>query len=244
MPTEAPSIVIDSAAAAGRRERSFAPVQSRASTLHFALGCVASAVLGAGLYGAAFAPEAPSYASLLVVLGALGLGAVLFSGPRSVPPLRVGDLGVTVGDPAEATRVAWCDIRRVRIEGDELRLELAGAPVRVPLAAHGRAAVRIIAEASRRIGPRVEVSPKAHERLPPLVEGDGELVPPGRLQLAGRKCAASGKSITFESDARLCERCAALYHADAVPERCVGCDRELQRSVGAPSAPAAHVTAG
>jgi hypothetical protein len=112
--------------------------------------------------------------------------------------------------------------------GEELRLETKDGALAVPLVPHARAAARILAEASLRIGARVDVSPRAHERLPPLTEHDAELVPLGRLQLAGRKCTASGTSITFESDARLCENCAALYHVSHAPVTCLRCERPLQ----------------
>jgi hypothetical protein len=108
-----------------------------------------------------------------------------------------------------------------------LRIETARGPQQVSLVAHGRAAARIVAEAAQRIGARLDLSPRAHERLPALSEQDGEVVPAGRLQLAGRKCLASGVSITFESDARLCDQCAALYHRAHAPAECKSCGRAL-----------------
>jgi hypothetical protein len=87
-----------------------------------------------------------------------------------------------------------------------------------------------VAEASRRIPSRVDISPKAHERLPRLVDAEGVVVPATRLQLAGQKCSASGVSITFESDARLCANCAALYHVQHVPAACLRCERPLAQA--------------
>jgi hypothetical protein len=214
------------AADGARVERHFQARPPSSAKVVLGLGFLGSAALGAGVAGLWLAPSVVPGASALLAGGALGLIVALYGG-REVPPVRVGELGVTFGDPAEATRLAWCDVRAVRIAGDALRLETAGAPVAVPLGAHGRAAARILAEASKRIGERVDVSPKAHERLPALADSDGEIVPALRLQLAGRRCAASGKSITFESDARLCPNCAALYHAGHVPAECTSCKRPL-----------------
>jgi len=223
--------------ASGRVERQFQARPGSSAKVVLGLGFLGSAALGAGVFGAWFAPEVVPGASALIAGGALGLIVALYGG-REVPPVRVGELGVIFGNPAEAARLAWCDVRSVRIVGDALRLETAGAPIDVPLGAHARAAARILAEASIRIGQRVDVSPKAHERLPPLAEADAEIVPAARLQLAGRRCAASGKSITFENDARLCPNCAALYHVSHVPPVCKSCERPI----AAPSAVGARAT--
>lgn len=219
------------AAESVRVERQFQARPPSSAKVVLGLGFLGSAALGAGVFGLWLAPSGVPGASALLVGGALGLIVALY-GRREVPPVRVGELGVTFGDPVEAARLAWCDVRAVRIAGDALRLETAGAPLDVPLAPHGRAAARILAEASTRIGERVDVSPKAHERLPPLVEDDAELVPALRLQLAGRRCAVSGKTITFENDARLCPNCAALYHVSHVPATCTSCQRALGGSAG------------
>jgi hypothetical protein len=219
-----------------RVERQFQARPPSSAKVVLGLGFLGSAALGAGVFGLWLAPSVVPGASALLAGGALGLIVALYGG-REVPPVRVGELGVTYGDPTEATRLAWCDVQAVRVVGDVLRLETVGAPVDVPLAAHGRAAARIVAEASKRLGQRVDVSPRAHERLPPLAESDGEIVPALRLQLAGRRCAVSGKSITFESDARLCPNCAAVYHASHVPAECTSCQRPL--GVGEVRAPLA-----
>lgn len=189
------------------------------------LGCAA---LGAGMYGAWLAPE-PVAASWALLIGglALALGASWLGvgEPRAV---RVGDLGILVGEPAEARRLHWYEVQSVTIAGDSLRVEGKEQTLSLPLAAHGQAAARIVAEASQRVGGRVDISPKAHDRLPPLADSDGERVPALGLQLAGRRCAASNAPITFENDARLCANCAALYHAAHAPAACVRCERPLR----------------
>ena len=179
------------------------------------------------MFGLWLAPEAVAGSGWLLagglLLGAVGAWLLM----KEPPSVRVGALGVTVGTPGEAQYLPWCDIQRIHVAGEELVLETARAPLRLALASQGRAAARIVAEAAQRIGPRLELSPKAHERLPALSEADGEVVPAARLQVAGRKCLASGISITFESDARLCHQCAALYHRQHVPAECVSCGAPL-----------------
>lgn len=210
-----------------RVERLFSPEAGRSSRLAFALGMLGCAALGAGVYGAWLAPE-PVAAGLPLVLGGLVVAAAAaFVGPKAQPEVRVGELGIIVGDPAEARRLYWHELSALRIVDGGLRLESSEGPVVLPLAAHARAAARIVAEASRRIGTRVDISPKAHEQLPKLSEAEGRKVPAARLQLAGQKCAQSGVSITFESDARLCDNCAALYHRSHVPAVCLRCERPL-----------------
>jgi hypothetical protein len=214
------------------------PLASPASKVARGLGFVGTAALGAAVYGQWLAPEPMPGASALLGGGIVASVAALFLRSSGVPPVRVGELGVMFGDPPEAGRVCWCDIDAVRVVGDALELAAApgaavGGPVRIPLAAHARAASRILAEAALRIPARVDVAPKAHERLPPLVDSDGELVPAAHLQLTGRKCAASGTSITFEADALLCSNCAALYHVSHAPAECLRCGRPLGKLASA-----------
>lgn len=198
------------------------------------MGLVGSGALGAAVYGLWLSAEPVPGSSALLVGGLVASLAAAFLKPSQPPPVRVGALGVMLGEPPEARRVYWYELDRVRIAAEDLELLTADGPVRIPLAAHARAAARILAEAALRVPARVDVAPKAHERLPPLLEAEGELVPAARMQLTGRKCLASGTSITFESDARLCEHCSALYHAASTPRRCLRCERPLDEA-GSPA---------
>ena len=216
--------VIEPNANAGVERRFVAQQSSRLGLGLSALGC---ASLGAGVFGTWLASEPVSGSGWLLGAGVLvaGAGAALLL--KEPPSVRVGALGVTLGDPREAQHVPWCELQRIHLAGEELVLETAKGPLRLSLASQGRAAARIVAEAAQRIGSRLELSPKAHERLPPLSEADGQIVPAARVQIAGRKCLASGVAITFESDARLCEQCAALYHRQHVPAECKSCGCQL-----------------
>jgi hypothetical protein len=221
--------------AAARVERRFLPVPTRSFQVGMGLiglGCVG---LGAGVFGRWFMPEPVASAGWLLAAGAALVAAGAFVRAQQPPAVRVGALGITLGDPQEAQCLPWCDVQRIHADAEALRIETARGPLALSLAAHGRAAARIVAEAAQRIGTRLELSPRAHERLPALTDADAEVVPAARLQLAGRKCLASGVSITFESDAHLCEQCAALYHREHVPAACACCGKAL----GAPARSAA-----
>jgi len=39
-------------------------------------------------------------------------------------------------------------------------------------------------------------------------------------QVVGKHCAASGKVISYEPDARVCPRCERVYHRASVPASC------------------------
>jgi hypothetical protein len=214
-------------ASAAAVERQFSPPKGPASRIGLGLIALGCAGLGAAVYGLWLAPDPVAGSGWILGAGVLlvGLGAGL--GARRAPTLRVGPFGITLGDPREVQRLPWCDIQRIHVSGELLRIETARGPLQLPFAAYGPAIARIVAEAAARIGERVDVSPRAHERLPALSESAGELVPAGRLQLAGRKCLASGSSLTFETDARWCDNCAALYHRQHLPAACVSCGRPL-----------------
>ncbi len=222
-----------------RVEWQYQPHAGSASRLSLALGMLGYAALGAGVYGAWLAPQPVAAAWPLLLGGVVAILASSLVSPKPQPPVRVGELGVIVGDPAEAERLHWYELSAVRIVGDDLRLESSRGPVLLPLAAHASAAARIVAEASQRVAERVDISPKAHERLPRISEAAGQRVPAARLQLAGRKCAATGASITFESDARLCPSCAALYHVEHVPAKCLRCGHALHADASPPASRAA-----
>jgi hypothetical protein len=211
-------------------ERQFSPPPSLASRVGLGLVALGCAALGAAVYGLWLAPDPVAGSGWILGAGALlgGLGAGL--GARRAPLLRVGPFGITLGDPRELPRVPWCDMQRIHVAGEALRIETAHGSFDLPFTAYGPAIARILAEAAARIGERVDVSPRAHERLPALSETAGEIVPAGRLQVAGRKCLASGSSLTFETDARWCDNCAALYHRQHLPVTCASCGRPLSGS--------------
>jgi uncharacterized Zn finger protein (UPF0148 family) len=84
-----------------------------------------------------------------------------------------------------------------------------------------------MAEGTRRVPDAMNVKKSDLTGLPEPKDLDGELVLLEGVQITGRHCAASGKPIAFERDARLCPNCAQVYLKDAVPKKCVTCERDL-----------------
>ena len=67
----------------------------------------------------------------------------------------------------------------------------------------------------------------------------GEVIVLDPIQVVGKHCAASGKVIAYEPDARVCSRCERVYHKAHVPETCA-CGQSLENL--RPSEPVAKET--
>jgi hypothetical protein len=214
-------------AAKERSERRFLPEATHTSRLAGGLGMLGSLGLGAGVY-AQWVREAPlSYASALVTVGAVGLGAGLWLGSANAFPVRVGDAGIAIERGSEVTRLLWCDMEEIRLDGGNLVAKSPGLTLTIPVGAHPRAAAFIISEAERRLPKIVKVDEAGKRTIPLATQPGGEEVPVSGDQVAGRRCAATGKVISFERDARLCTQCAQVYHKDNVPKECVTCGAEV-----------------
>ncbi|MCC6217828.1 MAG: hypothetical protein IT376_23415 [Polyangiaceae bacterium] len=209
-----------------RQERRFLPDPTHTSRGIALLGFAGAALLGAGVYGQWIQKEPWPHAVWLVAAGAATVAASMLLGDRGLKPLRVGDAGVALEDGSELARLAWCDVERVEVT--EGKLVLRGKPrsVELPISAYPRAVARLLAEGERRL-PRVFTVDRAKLGLPEPVETNGELLPVDGLQVAGQHCAASGKVIAFERDARVCPLCAEVYAERHVPEKCVTCGERL-----------------
>ena len=112
-------------------------------------------------------------------------------------------------------RIAWAD-GAVRVTGkDDSGAEMT---VVAAIVTHPQAAAWIVRE--------------ARERVPAVVDvPDGTILPDARAnaeqplamdppQVVGKHCAASGKVIAYEPDARVCPRCERVYHKAHVPDSC------------------------
>src|SRR5450755_405886 len=210
-----------------RKERRFAPVTTYASSASIAGGMLSALVLGAGVYGQWVSENPRAIAPYLFGAGAVGLGAALWFGDAGALPLRAGDAGVAIEKGTELTRLAWCDMQRVFTERNELVLQGKEVTLRIPVAAHRTAVAWILSEGTKRVTAAMDVKRSSVAGLPELKDDDGEFVVIEGLQIAGRHCAASGKPISFERDARLCPVCGQVYLKDQVPKKCVTCDNEL-----------------
>ncbi len=210
-----------------RKERRFSPEQTYSSAAAVAVGMVGSLAAGAGVWAQWIMETPPAYAPFLFGGGAVTLGASLWFGDAGAVPVRLGDAGIALERGAELTRIAWCDLQTVAIVGKQLVAKSADVTFNIPVAAHPRAVAWILSEGTKRVPEAMNVKKSELNGLPEPRDSDGEHVPLEGVQIAGRHCAATGKPIAFERDARLCPNCAQVYLKDNVPKKCVTCEREL-----------------
>jgi hypothetical protein len=213
-----------------REERRYEPKSSTASHLALAALWFGAGLAGAGVFGQFLRAEDKgplAWAGYLIAAGAaLVLGALLF-GPKAVRPIRVGDAGVALEkDGGELERIGWNEVSGVLLTSDMLTFQAAGRALAIPRAEHHDAAARALAEARARIPQKLEGLDTAGLEGP-ADDTAGEVLALEPPQVAGLRCKASGKLVSFEKDARLCGYCGELYHKDAVPQRCATCDAKL-----------------
>jgi hypothetical protein len=210
-----------------RKERRFIGEQTYASKVAVGLGMLGALFLGAGVYSRWVSDTPASYAVYLVAVGAFTLAGAIAFGDLGTLPVRVGDLGIAIERSKELERIGWCDLKRVYVEKGKLVLEGKESASSIVVAAHPKAIARILAEGTRRVPEAMDVKKSALAGLPPLRDDDGELLTVDAPQVAGRSCAASGKTVAFERDARLCPQCGEVYLKDKVPKKCLTCGADL-----------------
>jgi hypothetical protein len=219
-----------------RRERRFVPQSTMDPKIVYAIGVVGSLTLGAGVWGQ-FGnlvrkveidplPAAP----WILAAGALVLGVAIWLGTSSASALRVGAGGIT--DEGRNKRIPWWGVDK--ISGGASSLEVRGKT-------EGDESVTILFESRAVPGALAWVLKEARLRIPDKVDVEeddvatigtasklvGEEVAAPPLQLVGKKCAKSGKTIAYEPDARVCGRCERVYHRQSVPKVCA-CGFNLQ----------------
>ena len=210
-----------------RKERRFSPEPTYASRASIVAGMVGALGLGAGMYSQWLSDHPRAIAPYIFGAGAVALGAALWFGDVGALPLRVGDAGIAIEKGTDLLRLAWCDISRLFSERGELVAQGKELTLRIPIAAHRTAVAWILSEGTKRVPSAMDVKRASLVGLPELKDSDGEFIAIEGLQIAGRHCAASGKPISFERDARLCPVCGQVYLKDQVPKKCVTCDNEL-----------------
>jgi hypothetical protein len=210
-----------------RRERRFVGEQTYASKVTVTAGVLGSLALGAGVYSQWVSATPGAAAPYLLAGGALALVGALAFGDIATPPMRVGDAGIAIERGNELVRIVWCDLERVHADQDTLVLKTEEDVYRISITAHPKAVAWILAEGFRRVPDAMDVKRATLTGLPEPSEHDGEVLKVESIQVAGKSCAESGKTISFERDARLCPRCCEVYLHDHVPKRCVTCDAEL-----------------
>ena len=213
-----------------RKERRFTPEQTYSSSSAVAVGMLGALAAGAGVWGQWISETPHDYAPFLFGGGAVALGAALWFGDAGAVPLRIGDAGIALERGTDLTRLAWCDLETVEVVGKQLIARSKSVTFAIPIAAHPKAVAWILAEATKRVPDVMNVKQSELKSLPEPKDLDGELVTLEGVQVAGRHCAASDKTIAFERDARLCPNCAQVYIKDEVPKKCVTCERDLGAS--------------
>jgi hypothetical protein len=215
-----------------RQERRFIAQSSYNPWLVRVLGGLGATALGAGtwgyLYGHAFEADEklkpiPSY---VIAAGAVLTGATIWLGTSSETPLRVGAPGIAM-EKGEVRRMPWANVSQISWESGNLALVIAGKDesgsawtFKVPVRSHAEAAGWILKEALERIPKVVDISDTVLEKMPGANPHAGMIIDLEPLQVVGKKDAVSGKTISYEPDARVCPRCERVYYKRTVPKRC------------------------
>ena len=214
-----------------RHERRFVSQASTNPYIVYGLGALAALALGAGLwayvYAQSFTDDAsrpiPSY---IIAGGAILMGIVIWLGTSAENPVRVGDPGIAV-EKGDLRRMPWWGVDKITFEAGSLSVVVAGKDeanvewtFKVSVKAHPEAVGWLIREAQDRIPRRVDIPEETIEKLPAAGEHAGQMLNLEPLQVVGKRCAASGKTISYEPDARVCPRCERVYAKAKVPNKC------------------------
>jgi hypothetical protein len=215
-----------------RQERRFVAQSSHNPWLVRVLGGLGATTLGAGtwayVYGHAFDADEklkpiPSY---LIAAGAVLTGATIWLGTSSETPLRVGDPGISM-EKGEVRRMPWWAISQITWESGNLALVVSGKDesgaswtFKVPVNAHAEAVGWIVKEALDRVPKVVDIRDAVLDKLPAANPHAGMKIDLEPLQVVGKKDAITGKTISYEPDARVCTRCERVYYKRTVPKKC------------------------
>ena len=125
-------------------------------------------------------------------------------------------------------RMPWSGVSQISWESGNLALVIAGKDetgaswtFKVPIKSHAEAVGWIVKEALDRI-PKV----RRHQRrasstsCPARNPHAGMTIELEPLQVVGKKDAITGKTISYEPDARVCPRCERVYFKRTVPKKC------------------------
>jgi hypothetical protein len=211
-----------------RRERRFEPTATASANIVYVVGAIGAIAMGAGAWGQFGSmihdggPEPFKYAAYILAAGALLVGVAIWIGTSGDPTLRVGDAGLAV-EKSGIKRMPWYAIETIEWRDETVRVtgkDEAGSAttINASLKSHPQAAAWIVKEARERVPSVVQVPDDA--TLPEARTSAGVTVPLEPPQVVGKHCAASGKVIAYEPDARVCPRCERVYHKTSVPETC------------------------
>jgi hypothetical protein len=195
---------------------------------------IASACAGAITYESFFAAAPTGYRDLVLGLGAVALVVVLYRYVSTSATVLVGDAGVALERGGEVERLLWWEIERIRQEEGKLVLRGANTTLRLEPGQYAQAVHAILKEARERLPSLLDVSERDVEALPKSTAKEPASEPIRSLQIAGKRCAISKTVISVERDARLCPKCATVYHRNQLPQICSTCAAELGGRAVAP----------
>jgi hypothetical protein len=184
------------------------------------MGAGAWELFGSALFDTGVEPA--SYGRPILIVGALLAAVATWLGTSGEPALRVGDAGLAV-EKRGLRRMPWYAIEQVTWRQEAVRVagkdeDGNALTIVARIAAQPQAAAWIASEARARIPAKVDVP--ADATLPAAAPGAGKLMRLEPPQAVGKHCAASGRVISFEPDARICPRCERVYHKASVPDEC------------------------
>jgi hypothetical protein len=215
---------------AGKRtERRFTAEPGSRANFQALIGGLGVAALGAGTY-ATWMPDSPmAVAPYLFGGGTLAFIAAMVMGSADAHPIRVGDAGVAVergGQQPE--RIAWYEVESIGVdERDRVVVKGASKTIVAPIAYHAGAAAWIVREGLERVPKRVTVPAERVGEITRGVDEHGSVIAVDPIQVAGRRCKASSAIISFERDARICERCGEAYDKKHAPAQCLTCEAPM-----------------
>lgn len=218
-------------AGAKRQERRFVSQAATNPMIVRGVGALAALLLGAGVwayfYAQSFTADADrSIPSYLIAAGAVLMGVAIWIGTSAENPVRVGDPGIAV-EKGELRRMPWWGVEKITFEAGSLAISITGTDesntawsFKVSVKAHPEAVGWIIREALDRIPRRVDIPEETLEKLPAAGEHAGQKLDLEPLQVVGKRCAVTGKTISYEPDGRVCPRCERVYAKRSVPKKC------------------------
>jgi hypothetical protein len=220
----------------GLLERRYERAYTKPDLVIYAAWLVASACAGAVTYSSFGAAEPSEYRNLLLGLGAAALAIALYRYLSTASTVLVGDAGVALERGGEVERLLWWEIASIRQEAGGLVLRGAHTNLRIDPTQYAQAARAILREARERLPAVLDISDKLVDGLPkpPSSTQEPPAEPVRSLQIAGKRCAVSKDVISVERDARLCPKCATVYHRDRLPKACLTCHVELGSRAVAP----------
>ena len=213
---------------ASRKERRFFPESTANPLVLRVLGAVGVAALGAGAYEQFLttAPEPFKYTPWLLAGGAALFGLSIWFGTSGDPVVRVGDGGIGV-ERGNTRRIPWHELKELDWDGEKKALRAKGRDedgkdltIVVKLKTQAQAAAWMLKEGQARVPDVVHVPEDVAEPIGAARETEGHVVPLDPLQVAGKKCMESGKSIVHEEDGLVCPKCERIYHKNHLPKKC------------------------